>query len=253
MPRTSGCAPRSLPMDASRNGSDAHPPMRGFRGTATAGSVYATSRRARGRSGATRSEPDQTRPWPTAIRDRLGPATNPELGVEVGEVGLDGAGADEEGVGDLGVGEPTRQEAQHLHLARRQTGGIALRRWLRSEPRRERVDACQRRRRAERAADAADLVQEGADLVGSAGRQAQLGQGQQRERPFEGRITGGGEVEGGREVRLGRRAVLRLPSRSRRGGGGRPDAPAAGPAWLASARASAAAARARAMSPAARW
>lgn len=59
--------------------------------------------------------------------DRLGPATNPKLGVEVGEMGLNGPGTDEEGGGDLGGGEPTRQKSQNLHFSFRQTGGIPRR------------------------------------------------------------------------------------------------------------------------------
>src|SRR5829696_6492815 len=39
------------------------------------------------------------------IRDCLGASTDGKLAVEVGEVTLDGTGADEEGFGDLGVRE----------------------------------------------------------------------------------------------------------------------------------------------------
>ena len=51
------------------------------------------------------------------ICDRLRPAPNSELRVEVGEMGLDGARADEQDVGDFRVGEPTRQDVQNLQLA----------------------------------------------------------------------------------------------------------------------------------------
>ena len=44
-------------------------------------------------------------------------------------------------------------------------------------------------------------------LISHAGRQAQFGEGQQRERPLERRVAGGGEVEGGRQVLRGHQPV----------------------------------------------
>ena len=84
-------------------------------------------------------------------------------------MGLDGAGTDEQDVGDLRVGEPTRQETQNLH-AHAGSGQLDERcLQLRRELRRERVDVCERWRRPERVADGADLVQE-ADVSPPSGR-----------------------------------------------------------------------------------
>src|SRR5215217_7300359 len=58
------------------------------------------------------------------VGDCLTASTDGKLSVEVGEMALDGTGADEEGFGDLGVRESTRQETQHVDFARRKAGKI---------------------------------------------------------------------------------------------------------------------------------
>jgi hypothetical protein len=45
------------------------------------------------------------------VRDCLSASTDGKLAVEVGEMALDGTGADEEGFSDLGVREAAWQEA----------------------------------------------------------------------------------------------------------------------------------------------
>src|SRR5690606_14611977 len=64
------------------------------------------------------------RPPPEAglprLHDGLGPARDPELAEEVGDVVADGLRADEQALGDLVVAETARDEAEHLALARGQ-------------------------------------------------------------------------------------------------------------------------------------
>ena len=51
-----------------------------------------------------------------------------ELGEDVDDVGLDRPAADEQRLGDLGVGLPRRQQPQHLLLAAGKAGGLGRRR-----------------------------------------------------------------------------------------------------------------------------
>ena len=53
----------------------------------------------------------------------LRPVVDPELGEEVGDVGLDGPDANEQLVGDLAIGPSFDDQAQDLLLARRQSRG----------------------------------------------------------------------------------------------------------------------------------
>src|SRR5690348_9394703 len=50
----------------------------------------------------------------------LGPVVDTELGDQVGDVGLDRAGADEKGLGDLAVSAALDKETQDVELASRQ-------------------------------------------------------------------------------------------------------------------------------------
>src|SRR5688572_10520642 len=58
---------------------------------------------------------------------RLAPVGDVQLDEDVGDVGAHGAGTEEERLRDLLVGLVPRQQAQHVELARRETGR-ALRR-----------------------------------------------------------------------------------------------------------------------------
>src|SRR3954451_22762895 len=52
-----------------------------------------------------------------------GAVVHAELAVDVGDVRLDGARAEEEPRGDGGVAQPRGEQPQHLRLARREAGG----------------------------------------------------------------------------------------------------------------------------------
>ncbi len=59
----------------------------------------------------------------------LGAGVDPELGEEIGNVGLHGAGADEKRLANLFVGQPFDQQTQHIEFAGSETcmgmGGIS--------------------------------------------------------------------------------------------------------------------------------
>ncbi|MDF2747619.1 MAG: hypothetical protein K0S98_1905, partial [Propionibacteriaceae bacterium] len=55
----------------------------------------------------------------------LTPVGDAELVENVSDVGLDGAGPEEERLGDLLIGLSPRQQAQDLHLALSQTSWVA--------------------------------------------------------------------------------------------------------------------------------
>ena len=121
--------------------------------------------------------------------DDVAPLADPELVANVVEMGLDGAVADEEPRGDLLQGQILGEQAQDVQLARR------------SDPRRTSCPAVSSRggprgRRRGRgsapppaACRSADLVQQGRGLVGHPRDEAQLRQGQERQRPLEGRVA----------------------------------------------------------------
>src|SRR5918994_601017 len=70
-----------------------------------------------------------------AYRDsrRFSAGVDAELGEEVGDVSLHGAGADEERLADLAIGVSLHQQAQHVQFAGRQaeTAGVAGHGWWR--------------------------------------------------------------------------------------------------------------------------
>ena len=57
---------------------------------------------------------------------RLGAGATAELGQDVADVHVDGAWAEEQPLGDLAVGAPDRDKAQHLDLTPRQAGVLKL-------------------------------------------------------------------------------------------------------------------------------
>src|SRR5215204_1078810 len=57
---------------------------------------------------------------------RCGTGAYPKLMVDGVEVSLDGAGAKEESLGNLGVGEPFGHQPEHLHLPRCQSARMLL-------------------------------------------------------------------------------------------------------------------------------
>src|SRR5215208_1192333 len=57
---------------------------------------------------------------------RCGTGAYPKLMVDGVEVPLDGAGAKEESLGNLGVGEPFGHQPEHLHLPRCQSARMLL-------------------------------------------------------------------------------------------------------------------------------
>jgi hypothetical protein len=77
----------------------------------------------------------KTEPGPECERAGLAPVAHAELGEDVADVELDGAGADEELVGDLLVGEALAEQRQNFALARGQLAKSRDRRRLRRVPR----------------------------------------------------------------------------------------------------------------------
>ena len=59
----------------------------------------------------------------------LTPVGNTEFVENVGDVGLHRARPQEERLGDLFVGLSLRQQAQHINLPLRETGGVGPSRW----------------------------------------------------------------------------------------------------------------------------
>ena len=57
------------------------------------------------------------------------PVRNTKFVENVGDVGLHRARPEEERLGDLLVGLSLRQQAQHINLPLRETGGVRLSRW----------------------------------------------------------------------------------------------------------------------------
>src|SRR5215207_3321866 len=56
----------------------------------------------------------------------LGARRDAKLGQDVRDVGFGGAGADEEGLGDLGIGPARGHEPKHLPLPGRQLGAVSV-------------------------------------------------------------------------------------------------------------------------------
>lgn len=117
-------------------------------------------------------------------------------------MGLNGARAEEEGFGNFGIGKAARQQAQHLDFARCQASGNARRSWRLTRPRRERVDARQGGRGAERLTDRAHLIEESARLGRQASAKLLIREGKQGERSLKWSVADG-------RVGTGRCQVLR--------------------------------------------
>src|SRR5918995_1491321 len=121
----------------------------------------------------------------------------------MGNMGLDRARPEVECLGDFLVGLSPPQQAQDLHLALSQTSWVAFT-WRRcAQTSRECGGPGECWRRLQRGAQVTDIVQKSCRLKGIALRRVELGDGKKRQRPFEWRLAGVGQVESGRQVSLG--------------------------------------------------
>ncbi|HEU5431769.1 MAG TPA: hypothetical protein VFU81_08905, partial [Thermomicrobiales bacterium] len=123
------------------------------------------------------------------IGDRLGAAGDVELPIEIGQMRLDCARTDEQRVGDFGVGQAAGQQAQDLELAVGEAGRIRLVLSLLRDTRGQRIDARQRRRRAERFENAARGAQARHGQIQFTVCELKFRQGEERQCPFVWRVT----------------------------------------------------------------
>lgn len=92
------------------------------------------------------------------LRGRLAPVGHAELVENVGDVGLDRAGPEEERLGDLLIGLSPCQQAQDLYLALCQTGRVVLARRHCAQTSRQSGGTSECRRSPQRGAQVTDVV-----------------------------------------------------------------------------------------------
>lgn len=125
------------------------------------------------------------------------------LVVDAPEVGLYGAGAEEEVLGDLRVRHPLRHEPQDFHFAGRKPGGVRRRGGRGGvEASGEGIRARKCGSRPERFADSACLVEQLAGFRSLTGRGTQFGQREQGQRAFVWRVARRREVERHRQMQF---------------------------------------------------